>query len=88
MRINAKLLALAKTGDLRRALAALQISVARDPASVEAQYDLGLVYAAAGDASNAAAAFDAALRLQPGYAPAMEAKAAVMQLKATQPKKP
>ena len=47
--------------------------VAARPADAEARYRLGVFFAASGDRTAARGAFEASLRIQPGFAPAAEA---------------
>jgi protein O-mannosyl-transferase len=69
--------ALARTGRVAEAERALRQSIARDSSSVEAFYDLGLIEAAQGRRADAIAAMERALRIDPNYAPAREAMAAL-----------
>jgi tetratricopeptide (TPR) repeat protein len=50
-------------------------SLRYDPASFEANYDLGLIQAALGQNREALASFDAALRLKPDFEAARSARA-------------
>ncbi len=69
--------ALARAGRTADAERAMLQSVARDASSVEANFDLGLIEAALGKQADAIAALDRALRIDPNYAPAREARAAL-----------
>jgi Flp pilus assembly protein TadD len=67
--------ALARSGRTFDAENALRQSIAHDPSSIEANYDLGLIEAARGKRAEAIAAMDRALQIDPNYAPAREARA-------------
>lgn len=71
----ARVLALA--GDLAGAAGAAQEAVSLAPTDVEVQATAGVVFDAAGQADQAAAAFDAALALNPTHAVALAGRAAV-----------
>jgi Flp pilus assembly protein TadD len=66
---------------LALAIAPLQLSVQKDPNNPTFHYHLGMVYAKAGNASEARQALTRALALKPDFADAAEARAALETLK-------
>jgi tetratricopeptide (TPR) repeat protein len=63
------------TARLPEAAAEFEEAIRDDPANVDAHYYLGVIHAAQGDLAGAARLWDAALRINPGFAPARAARA-------------
>jgi tetratricopeptide (TPR) repeat protein len=66
----------ARLGEARREF---EDAIRDDPANVDAHYYLGVIHAAQGDFAAAAQAWDQALRINPGFAPARAARAQLPQ---------
>jgi Flp pilus assembly protein TadD len=70
--------ALASTGKFAEARQSFEEAIRLDPSNVEARFDLGMVLAATGDLTSAVGQMDGILKGNPGYAPAREARAALL----------